>query len=305
VHIANTAQKERILKLVQQIISKVCTLADGASMFLDANGFKTTKDIIDTFSNITRFIFPKSDSIMAHFYDVEKKGDVEEKKIVFKRLISTTSSTCKVILKFAPQLTRLQTLSKIFPYVSLILDILELGLNYKNFTKDGLTIKNVSKIAAAVSYHIISCATFVIAGSSGVIGASILVGTLFVFFNRLAGEGMKDVALIVQPFDKLFLSNKITDNVSSFIGSICSDRDISDRDISHQRSMYLSLIGLNLCYSAASAIVKLIRDSRETPETNITEPMSQEKESLEDINGNLSMPQRSESTATMDIQMAR
>ncbi|MDR1457424.1 MAG: hypothetical protein LBI47_01030 [Puniceicoccales bacterium] len=317
-NVENTAQKKRILKLVQQIIPKICTLADGASMVLGVNGFKITKDIFDTFSNAMRFTLhiivtrrtlsesPEQLSklkqlLLSYFYNVEKK------EIVFKRLLSAMSSTCKIILRLAPQLTRLQALSKVFPHISLILDIIGLGLNHEKFTKGGFTKENVLKIVAALSYHVISCAAFVIAGSSGGIFACVLLSQLVIFFNWLAAGGMKDITLIGQPLDKLLLNNKLTDSVCSFIKFICPNQNVTDKDISRQSSIYLSVIGLRLCYSATSEIVKaireFIRDSRETPETNVTATIPEGQEIPEDTNENLLIPENPESMVT-DEQIA-
>ncbi|MDR1528656.1 MAG: hypothetical protein LBS22_03690 [Puniceicoccales bacterium] len=287
-YIPDIAQREKICKLMQQVIAKICGFTDGVSLVLDAWGFKTTKDILDALSNITRFVLPKSDrSLRAYFYDGAKK------EIVFKRLIVVLSSTCKVILKLAPQLTRLQALSKLFPHVSLILGILELGLNYEQFTKDGLTAKNVSKIAAALCYHAVSCATFAVAGGSGAILALGLAIRLTMYFSWLLDEGMKDTSLIMQPIDRLWFKNKISENICSLFSSIrlatfdpggfqCKSDDV--------RTIYLTLIGLKLCYSTASAIVTLIRDSQKTSEPNPTEAIQQGKVVIEDTNENLSSP---------------
>jgi Na+-transporting NADH:ubiquinone oxidoreductase subunit NqrD len=251
------SQKEKTFKLiVQQIIPKICSFADGISLALDANGFKITKDILDTFSNAVRFIVhiivtrrtsPEANrSFKDYFYKVEKKDNVEKKEIIFKRLVMAAASACKVLSKLMPTLTCLQALSKLLPYVSLSLDIIELGFNYETFIKDGFTRENVLKIVAALSYHAISCAAFVMA-SSGVIFACVLLTQLGKFFNLLVAGGMKDAALIVQPLDKLLFSNKLADNVCSFIESIWSDQNIADEDISQQITSYLSLIGFQLC----------------------------------------------------------
>jgi hypothetical protein len=313
-HVANTAQKERISKLVQQIIPKIWTLANGISMILDAKGFKLAKDIINLLSNITQYIqyvlllrdpseqLSKLKQLFkACFYNGERK------EIIFKRLILIMSSTCKIILRLAPQLPCLQVLSKSLPQVSSLLDVMSLVFNYEKFTEGGFTKKNVLKIVAALSYHIISSATFVIASSMGVIPACVLMIALVKFFNWLAAGGMKDVALIVQPLDKLLLSNKLTDNVCSFIRSICPNEKITDEDISQQESNYSLVIGLRLCISTASEIIEtigeFIKNSRETPEMNVAEETPQDQEAPGDINENL-LPGDLESMAT-DEQMTR
>ncbi|MDR1173371.1 MAG: hypothetical protein LBK24_01090, partial [Puniceicoccales bacterium] len=274
-HVSSAGQ----IGLAQQIIPKICSVADGVSMILDANGFKIAKDVIDLFSNITRYVrhvLSKSEQppnpeqssklkqlFTAYFYNIEKK------EIVFKKLASAVSSMCKVILGFAPQLTHLRVLSKIFPHVSLVLDTIELLLNYKNFTKDGLTIKNISKIVAATSYHLISSAAFTMAGGVGVIGIGILVGGLFAFFNLIASEGMKDIALIIQPMDKLLLKNELTEKLTKNVYQLFETASLDQEEIQHKsncaRIIYLSAIGLKLCVSAAHTIIKFISDSRKIP----------------------------------------
>ncbi|MDR1528654.1 MAG: hypothetical protein LBS22_03675 [Puniceicoccales bacterium] len=257
--------------LTRQVIAKICSFADGVSLVLDANGFEITKNVLDALSNAVRFLLPKSDHpLWKHIYGVEKKDDGEKIDLVFKRLIVALSSTCKVILKLVPQLTRLQAPLKLLPHVSLILDIIELGLNYKNFTKDGLTAKNVSKIAAALCYHAVSCATFVVAGGSGVILPTVLAISLAVGFSLLVEEGMKDTALIMQPIDKLWLNKWFVKKVYSFYEFTCLDQNSFQHQADWGRMICLSVIGLNLCRSAASAVVKLIRDSQEIPETDTT-----------------------------------
>ncbi|MDR0742007.1 MAG: hypothetical protein LBE98_00905 [Puniceicoccales bacterium] len=276
-HVPSPAQREKIFKLTQQVIAKTCSFADGVSLILDANGFETTKNVLDALSNAVRFVLPRSGHpIGKYFYNVEKK------EIVFKRLILSISSTCKIVVKLAPQLIRLQALSKLFPHISLILDLAELGLNYKNFTKDGLTTKNALKIAVALCYHAISCATFAIAGASGTIFACVFAARLAIFFSSLVDEGMKDTALIMQPIDKLWFNKKLAKNVYSLYESACLDPGGFQHQTDWGRMICLSVIGLNLCKSAASAVVKLIRNSRETSETNITEVTQQGKEAIED-----------------------
>jgi hypothetical protein len=277
-YVPDTAQREKICKLARQVIAKICSFADGVSLVLDANGFEITKNILDALSNITRFLLPKSDHPRwKHIYGVEKKDDGEKIDLVFKRLIVALSSTCKVLFKLAPQLTRLQAPLKLLPHVSLVLDIIELGLNYKNFTKDGLTAKNVSKIAAALCYHAVSSATFAVAGGSGVILALGFAIHLAMYFSWLVDEGMKDTALIMQPIDKLWLSKWLVKKVYSFCESAYLDHSFQYQ-VNWGRMICLSVIGLNLCRSAASAVVKLIRDSRKTSETDIAETMLQRRE---------------------------
>ncbi|MDR2629098.1 MAG: hypothetical protein LBC30_03870, partial [Puniceicoccales bacterium] len=124
-YVPNTAQREGICELTQQIITKICSLADGMSLILDAGGFEITKNILDLLSNITRFLLPKSNhSFKAYIYNVR----TEKTDIVFKRLILAISSTCKVILRFAPQ--HLQIPLKLLPQVSLLLDVTEVLINY-------------------------------------------------------------------------------------------------------------------------------------------------------------------------------
>jgi hypothetical protein len=145
----NAAQKKKIRELEQQIITKICSFADGISLILDANGFETTKNILDVFSNIARYICnvlgesEQSQKLKQLFKAYICNVGTEKTDVVLKRLVASISSTCKIVLKLAPHLIRLQTLLKLFPHVSLLLDITEVLLNYKNFTKDGLTAKNV------------------------------------------------------------------------------------------------------------------------------------------------------------------
>ncbi|MDR1232702.1 MAG: hypothetical protein LBJ75_00320, partial [Puniceicoccales bacterium] len=239
----------------------------------------------------------------AYFYNIEKK------EIVFKKLASAVSSMCKVILGFAPQLTRLQALSKIFPHVSLVLDILELASNYKNFTKDGFTLKNMGKIALALSYHIISCATFTMAGGLGVIGAGILIEGLLEFFNLLASGGMKGLALIIQPTDKLLFGNKLTEKLTKNVYQLFKTASLDREEIQHKsncaRIIYLSAIGLKLCVSAAHTIIKFISDSRKIPETDTSGTTQQREAVVEDASGNLSVSKDPALTAMMDVQVAQ
>ncbi|MDR2776986.1 MAG: hypothetical protein LBB17_03010 [Puniceicoccales bacterium] len=282
-YVFNAAQKEKIRKLAQQIIAKTCSFADGISLILDANGFETTKNILDAFSNITRYICnvlgeseqsPKpeqSQKLKQLFKAYICNVGIEKTDVVFKRLVLSISSTCKIVLKLAPQLIRLQTLSKVFPHVSLLLDITEMVLNYKNFTKDGLTTKNVLKIAAAMCYHIISCATFAAVGSVGAISACVLAIQLAMFFSYLTDEGMRDVALVMQPIDRLWFNKKVAKKVYLLYESACLDKDRFQYQTDLGKMICLSVMGLNLCRFAVSAIIKLIRDSQEISEPNPAE----------------------------------
>ncbi|MDR1232701.1 MAG: hypothetical protein LBJ75_00315 [Puniceicoccales bacterium] len=294
-YVSNTEQKEQAFKLTQRTIQNICNFSDGVSMILDANGFEIAKNILDTLSNITRFILhiivtrrtqhasPVCDrSCMAYLYNVEKTNDVEKTEIVFKRLILSASSMCKGILRLAPQLTCLRVLSEVFPHVSLVLDILELAFNYKNFTKDGFTLKNIGKIALALSYHIISCAIFAMVGSAGAMFACVYAIHLVASFNWLVDAGMKGTALVVQPIDKLWLNKKVAENIYPIYRPAGLDWEDFQRNTSWGRTICISLLGLNLCWFAASTIIKLIGNSQETLETNITEATQQRGEVVED-----------------------
>ncbi|MDR1173712.1 MAG: hypothetical protein LBK24_02880 [Puniceicoccales bacterium] len=294
-YVSNTEQKEQAFKLTQRTIQNICNFSDGVSMILDANGFEIAKSILDTLSNITRFILhiivrrrmqhaspACGRSCMAYLYNVEKTNDVEKTEIVFKRLILSASSMCKGILRLAPQLIHLQVLSKVFPHVSLVLDILELAFNYKNFTKDGFSLKNMGKIALALSYHVSSCATFAMVGSAGAMFACIYAVHLVMFLNWLGDEGMKSPALVVQPIDKLWFNRKVAENIYPLYRPAGLDWDDFRRNTNRGRMICISLLGLNLCWFAASTIIKLIGDSQKTPETNTTEATQQREEVVED-----------------------
>lgn len=288
------SQKEKTFKLVQEVIAKICSFVDGVSMILDAWGFKIAKDILDTLVNAVRFILhiiatgcmqrtlPKGNrSLKAYFCKKEEKDGLERQNIVIRRLVMFAASACQLIVRLAPELTYPRVLLKPFLWIGLILEIAELlSICKGSITGDlGQTIKNMLKIVVALSYSVISCAIFAMAstlGSTPLLPIALL-GALFMFFSWLAAGGMKDPALILQSVDKIFLKYKLVNSIFSFIRSIYSDRNITDEGISRQRSLYLTGVGLKMCYSAASAIIKFVKDSQEILEINAAETMPQER----------------------------
>ncbi|MDR2603665.1 MAG: hypothetical protein LBC11_03885, partial [Puniceicoccales bacterium] len=315
-HVFNTAQMERIFKLVRQVAAKIYALIGGVSKILEANGyngFKAIKDTIDLLSNITQYVqyillLPKPKQLselkqflVACFYDAKTK------EIVFEKLFSAISLICKATFKFTSQTACLQAVSKSFPYVDLLLGVMKLALNHEKYTQDGFTQENVLKVVDALSYHIISCAVFTIAAGSGGISAYALTTLLVVFLNRLATKGMRDIALIGQPIDKLLFGNKIANSVYSLVKSIHPFQNVTDESISRQRSIYLTKIGLKTCYSAVLEIIKIIRefrDSREIPETNVAETIPQEQKVIEDANENFTLENPESSVTSDDEQLS-
>jgi hypothetical protein len=270
------------------------TFADGTSLILDGlstslgaknfNGvegiLKIAKDVIDIASNaarfashivITRCTLPERDrSFMSYFYKVEKKGNVEKKEIIFKRLVRTLASTCKVILWFVPQF---QMWLKLPQYLSLFLNVAEIFLNRKNiFTENGKFFSrgNILKILLTLSYHVISCIALATIGSIvGIYWGSVLsslftavscvvgLGMLAEFFNWLTKRGMVDTIISLQQIDKLLFNNNIANSISEFIKTLFS-RDILDENAfkcssTNVRGLYIMLLGFNLCCSAVSA----------------------------------------------------
>jgi hypothetical protein len=265
-HAPGVVQKERIWEGISKHAKKIieiCHFVVGMVLILKTNDFKIIGDTLEALSDFTRFMLhiiatrrtqralPECDrSLKAYFYDAEKQD------IVFKKLIMSLASASKVLLRIAPQLVRLQTLSKLlphfnlffkyfglfFPYLSLFFQhfglfldfaelMLKLVLNHKKLTENGFNSESVFKIAAALVaplYHIASYVVFMIAGSIGGTFACILLVTLAIVFYWLVEEGMKDTALFMQPLDKLLFNNKIA---NEWAKSIYSSIGLTDKSI--------------------------------------------------------------------------
>jgi hypothetical protein len=75
----------------------------------------------------------------------------------------------------------------------------------------------------------------------------------------------------MQPIDRLWFNKKVAKKVYSLYESACLDKDKFQHQTDLGKMICLSVMGLNLCRFAVSAIIKLIGDSREISEMNQTE----------------------------------
>ncbi|MDR1891171.1 MAG: hypothetical protein LBQ23_03275 [Puniceicoccales bacterium] len=274
-------QKESTFKFVQQMVSKICNLATGTAMILSAWNFKNAGNMIGLFSNLTQYIISVSSKKHAHLPEKHVHWlmpylyNADEKKIVFKKLVLSTSAMCKVILAFVPKLTSLQLLSKAFPWVNFSLEIMELFLNYEKFTKDGPTLKNIFKITVAISYHAMLCATFAMAGPAGCVITKCLSTALLFAFHSLTNKGMGTIIDISVSIDKLCLKDKLADNIHALFEPFLANEPYfsNDDEANKAKSHYFTMTGLYLCCSATFAIIKLIVNHRKdtTNETTASE----------------------------------
>jgi hypothetical protein len=85
----------------------------------------------------------------------------------------------------------------------------------------------------------------------------------------LAEEGMKDVALLMQTFDKLVFDNKIANefakSIHSFIGLLELSEEVFRQRSNDARKLYLSVIGLKVCMGIILRWVKVPESTNENP----------------------------------------
>jgi hypothetical protein len=269
-------------KIILEVISEICNIVDGISTILSVQGFKNIVNAIDFLSNLTQYAVSivkqkHGPRVMSFFYDTENKD------IIFKRLISVTLAMSEIILKLTPQLTSLKSLSKALPWVNFLLEIIELFLKREKFIEGGMTKENMFKIAAALSYHIVLCATFALAGQcifmlyssnlligSGTIIMLYLLDLLISASNWLISKGMGPLMKFPQSFDKLVLENSLANNIHTQLAP-CSTRSAGCEFFNGIKAQHSTMVGLNLCCSSIAKIMKLIKNNQETSTNQVTE----------------------------------